>query len=203
VDQDDYVPEIFLTDADYGPVDELLATNGLRGDQPLVAIAPFAAEARKEWPEDRFAQVADMAASALDGQIVIPGSAGERSRAERFSKRLDAGATVLSGETNMRQVAALMERCDLFIGGESGLTHIAYAVGTPLVCIVGPTPVRNGPKGERARTVYAEGIECRPCRRKRCAHRRCLMEVTPEMVMAAVDDLAAEVGLSGPRRARV
>ena len=197
VDRDDYVPEIFLVDDDYAPVDELLAARGIDADRPLVAIAPCAAEARKEWPEANFVRLIEMVVAEYDAQIVIPGAPGERERAERLVERLDVSATVLAGETNMRQVAALLARCDLLIGGESGLTHICYAVGTPLVCIVGPTPLRNGPTGPLARTVYAEGIDCRPCRRKDCPHSRCLHKITPEMVMAAVRDLAAETGLGG------
>lgn len=189
VDRDDYVPEIFLADEDFGPVNELYAAEELDGRRPVVALAPFAAEARKEWPPEYWVRLGDMLSDELDAQIIIPGSAGERERAEQLGAAMKRPAIVFAGKTNMREAAAFLHQIDLFVGGESGLTHMAFAVGTPLVCIVGPTPLRNGPKGPAARTVFAEGIECRPCRDRHCEHRRCLMQVTPEMVAAAACDV--------------
>ncbi len=186
VDRNDYEPEIFLVEEDFGPVDQLIAENGLDDERPLVALAPFAAEARKEWPAAYWIELADMLTDELDARLILPGSAGERERAESLADQMQRPAIVFAGKTNMRQAAAFLRRMDLFIGGESGLTHMAFAVGTPLVCIVGPTPLRNGPKADNARTVFAEGIDCRPCRNRRCKHRKCLTRVRPEMVLEAV-----------------
>lgn len=185
VSRDDYVPEIFLVDEDFGPTNELYDAEALDGPRPVVALAPFAAEARKEWPPEYWVQLGDLLTEELDAQIIIPGSTGEREKARALGDRMKRPAIVFAGKTNMRQAAAFLQRVDLFVGGESGLTHMAFAVGTPLACIVGPTPLRNGPKGPGARTVFAEGIECRPCRNRKCEHRKCLMQVTPEMVCEA------------------
>ncbi|MFO8079595.1 MAG: glycosyltransferase family 9 protein [Armatimonadota bacterium] len=184
-DRNDYVPEIFLVEEDFGPVNELYASERLSDDRPVVALAPFTAEARKEWPPEYWVRLADMLVDEMDAQIIIPGSAGERERAEKVASGMKRPPIIFAGKTDMRQAAAFLKRIDLFIGGDSGLTHMAFAVGTPLVCIVGPTPLRNGPKSANARTVFAEGIECRPCRNRRCEHRDCLMQVTPEMVFEA------------------
>ncbi len=183
--RDDYVPEIFLVEEDFGPTNELFGVEGLNGPRPVIALAPFAAEARKEWPIEHWVRLGDTLAEQLDARIIIPGSAKERERAEALAAAMKRPALVFAGKTNMREAAAFLSRLDLFVGGESGLTHMAFAVGTPLTCIVGPTPLRNGPKGPRARSVYAEGIDCTPCRDRHCPHRRCLMEVTPEMVAEA------------------
>jgi heptosyltransferase-1 len=192
--RDDYVPEIFLVDEDFGPTEELFAAEGLDDGRPLVALAPFAAEPRKEWPPESFITVADTLIDCIGARIIIPGAAGERERAEQIAARIKESPVVFAGRTNMRQAAAFLSRMNLFIGGESGLTHMAYAVGTPQVCIVGPTPLRNGPKGPTARTVFAEGIDCRPCRNRNCPHSRCLTEVTPEMVIEAALDLTSSSG---------
>lgn len=189
VSRDDYAPEIFLTDDDFTPTNELFAVEGLNGPRPVIALAPFAAEARKEWPPEYWVRLGDLLAEQLDARIIIPGSAKERESAEELSAAMKRPALVFAGKTNMREAAAFLRRVDLFVGGESGLTHMAFAVDTPLVCIVGPTPLRNGPKGPRARTVYAEGIDCTPCRDRRCSHRRCLLQVTPEMVAEAAVEL--------------
>lgn len=185
----DYVPEIFLVEEDFLPAYELFSLEGLNGPRPVIALAPFAAEARKEWPAEYWVQLGDMLAEQFDARIIIPGSAKERERAEALSAAMKRPALVFAGKTNMREAAAFLSKMDLFVGGESGLTHMAFAVGTPQVCIVGPTPLRNGPKAPRARTVYAPGIDCTPCRDDHCPHSRCLMEVTPEMVLAAATEV--------------
>ncbi len=196
VDTDDYVPELFLDDDDFGPADELFATEHLGGDAPVVVLVPFSAEPRREWPEDRFVRLAEILTDKLGATIIIPGIESERPRAEALAQRMSCDATVFAGRTNIRQAAALLQRADLVIGGDSGLTHIAFAVRAPVVGILGPSPLRNGPKGERARTVYIDGIPCRPCRpHQPCADRRCMTQITPQMVADAALELAAHVGI--------
>ena len=151
VSRDDYVPEITLVEEDFQPANELFSLEGLNGPRPVIALAPFAAEARKEWPAEYWVRLGDMLAEQFDARIIIPGSAKERERAEALSAAMKRPALVFAGKTNMREAAAFLSKMDLFVGGESGLTHMAFAVGTPQVCIVGPTPLRNGPKAARAR----------------------------------------------------
>jgi heptosyltransferase-1 len=199
-DRDDYIPEIFLVEEDYGPTDELYDAKDLDNGRTIVAMAPFAAEPRKEWPVEYWVRLGDLLTEELDAQIIIPGSAGEREKAQKLADQMARPAIVFAGKTNMREAAAFLERVDLFVGGESGLTHMAFAVGTPLACIVGPTPLRNGPKAPNARTVFAEGIECRPCRDRQCEHRECLMKVAPETAAAAAKAAYESDGSDGNGR---
>jgi heptosyltransferase-1 len=196
VDLSDYVPELFLAEEDFGPADELFATEGLGEEGPVVVLVAFSAGPRREWPEERFVTLAGMLRETLGARIIVPGSAGERPRAESLAERMGEGAISFAGRTNLREAAALLQRADLVIGGDTGLTNIAFAVGTPVVCILGHTPVRNGPKGDKARTVYLEDIPCRPCRpRQPCEHRRCLTEIGPEMVFETVSELMTAAGV--------
>ncbi|MGD9498654.1 MAG: glycosyltransferase family 9 protein [Armatimonadota bacterium] len=196
VSRDDFRPELFLIPDDFALVDEVYATEGLDASAPVVVLVPFSAGPRKEWPPDYVVCLAELLTDRLGARIIIPGSAPERERAQALADRISRPPTVLAGRTSMREAAAFLQRADLVIGVESGLTHMAYALGTPVVCIHGCGPLRNTPVGPFTRAVYIEDIPCRPCRPSTpCAHRRCLLELTPEMVWAAVEDLAAEVGL--------
>ncbi len=190
VSREDYVPEIFLADGDFGPADALWESEHLDEAGRVIVVAPFAAESWKEWPQRFFARLGDMLSESLDARVVIPGTESERERAEQVAARMRHRAIVFAGRTNMREAAALLSRADLVIGCDSGLVHMAFAVGAPVVCIIGPTPLRNGPKGELARTVYLEGVECRPCRNRHCSHRRCLEDLVPGMVFEAAQELA-------------
>lgn len=198
VSRDDFLPEIFLVDEDFARIDQIYAEAGLGDGQPVIALVNFSAKPRREWAADRVIALAEMLMARFDARIVLPGSAAERERAEALSAQLSRPAVVVAGRTSIREAAALMQRVDLVVGVETGLTHIAYAVGTPLVCILSYTPVRNGPVGPLARTVYVEDIPCRPCRPNApCPHSyRCMAELTPEMVFAAVEDLAPAAGLA-------
>ena len=196
VDTNDYVPEVFLDSDDFGPADELFAAENLGDQAPVVVLVAFSAEPRREWPEEYFVQLADTLSSTLGARIIIPGTERERLRAEALAERMNCQPIVFAGETSIREAAALLARADLVVGGDSGLTHIAFAVGTPVVCVLGPSPLRNGPKGERARTVYVDDISCRPCRpRQRCEHHDCMRMLTPQMVADAALELATTVGL--------
>lgn len=196
VSRDDFVPELFLTEDDFGPVDRLWEEQTLADHRPVVVMIPFSAEPRREWPEQYFIELADSLTSRLGARIIIPGTERERDRARALAGRMARPPIVFAGRTSVREAAALLQRADLVIGGDSGLTHMAYAVGTPVVCIIGPSPIRNGPKGPLARSIYIDDLPCRPCRpHQRCDHRRCMLEVTPAMVLAAVEDLASSTGI--------
>jgi len=85
--------------------------------------------------------------------------------------------------------AALLQRCDLFIGVDSAGLHIAAAVGTPTVSIYGPSaPASWAPRGS-SHLVVQKDWPCVPCRRKGCDDSeqcRCLDELTVEEILQAV-----------------
>ncbi len=197
VSRDDFQPELFLIDEDFKFVDEVYATEGLYGPEPVVVLVTFSAEPRREWPADYVVRLADMLIDRFDARVVLPGTERERERAQALSERMARPAVVVAGRTTMREAAAVLKRADLVIGVESGLTHMAYAVGTPLVCVHGYGPLRNTPVGPLTRAVYVQDVPCRPCRPSTpCDHRRCIMELTPDMVFEAVEDLVREADIA-------
>lgn len=107
---------------------------------------------------------------------------------------MECSPLILTGRTSLGQAAALLQRCDLAVGNDSGLPHYAFAVGTPLVCIMGPSTLRSGPRSDRATTLVkpCEFRHCRPSDRcKRGEGRPCLEEVSVEEAVAASQDLLA------------
>ena len=113
--------------------------------------------------------------------FVIFGPAEE----EWFEKNDWNGAAIARG-MELKKVAALLSLCDVFLGNDSGLTHLAAAVGVETVALFGPTdPGEWAPRGRRV-TVVSQNVECAPCARetmKRCPHRECLTTLTPEAVI--------------------
>ena len=110
---------------------------------PLVVIAPGASQGRqeKEWPTERFAAVAE-AVVQLGG---VPTLVGADVRPELSSE----GVVDLGGRTSLRELIGILGLADLFVGNDSGVLHLAAALGTPCVALFGPTdPVQTGPHGE-------------------------------------------------------
>lgn len=128
-------PELWLTQEDRAQAAEALAAAfaGREPMSPLVALAPGAGTAHRRWPPERFAAVAG--ALVADGaSVVVVGSASD-AQAARVITGTVSGAADLTGRLSLRETAAVLERCRLGVVNDSGVAHVAAAVGTPLVWI--------------------------------------------------------------------
>jgi ADP-heptose:LPS heptosyltransferase len=93
----------------------------------------------------------------------------------------------------------LLQRSHLFLGGDTGPTHLASFIGISTVAIFGPKdPVVYAPYGENVVIVRKE-IPCSPCEKRTCDHITCITSITPEDVLIAVcklDDLIRKRSLT-------
>jgi heptosyltransferase-2 len=100
----------------------------------------------------------------------------------------------LRGRLTLPQVAYVLRRCACLVSNDTGVGHIASAVGTPVVSVFGSTsPEWTAPLGERSRVVY-EQVECSPCFDRVCrfGHYKCLSGITCATVLGAVRDVFHE-----------
>jgi len=102
---------------------------------------------------------------------------------------------MVAKELPLPTLAAVLEAAGLFIGNDSGVTHIAAAVGIPTVAIFGPTdPTVWAPRGKRVEAVCPQ-TPCAPCTREErtaCERLRCLDEVEISSVLEAVERARAQ-----------
>jgi len=92
----------------------------------------------------------------------------------------------LSCPTDVPQLLALLRRVDMYIGGDTGMMHLAALAGTPVLAIFGPTDHKvNGPYGP-THTIIRKDLPCSPCKNKHCKERKCLMEITVDEVFREV-----------------
>jgi heptosyltransferase-2 len=123
----------------------------------------------KRWAPERFAEVATALAGEYGVVILLFGERGEEETRNRFLAALGRSVTLLDlvGRCSVRQTAAAMQHCALFLGNDSGPMHLAVAVGTPVVAVFGPTdPRKNAPWGDPAHhVVVREDLPCSPCYR--------------------------------------
>ncbi len=122
--------------------------------RPLLMLAPGGGWGAKHWPAERFGEVARETLLRVSDCVVNAGS-GNTSLAAQVAAASNGAARVVA--CDIAQLAALMRRCDLFLGGDSGPTHLAAAQAVPLVALFGPTdPARNGPWGPGAKIVLRD-----------------------------------------------
>jgi heptosyltransferase-2 len=177
---------------DYDDLAEKLSPRfGIAGNQPLIGIAPGAAYGpAKRWFPERFAAVADWAIGRYDAQVLIFGSAGDGPSAAEVKKNSRHSLLDISGKTNLKEAIALIASCDLFVSNDSGLMHIAGALGIPTVAIFGSTnPVTTSPIGGNSIVVHHD-VPCGPCLKAVCPKDfRCMKLITVEEVCEAARKL--------------
>jgi heptosyltransferase I len=156
-------------------------------------LNPGAAWPNKRWPPSRFGAVAAALRERHGLMSVVPWGPGEQPIAEELVASSN-GAAILSPPTSIADLVALTRGAALMISGDTGPTHIAAAVGTPIVGLFGPTrPARNGPWSPADVVVSRDAIcECHHLRRCRRAT-MCLMDIEiAEVVDACARRLAIE-----------
>ncbi len=164
---------------------------GLSGPRFIVGMAPGAAFGpAKRWPFERFAGLADRLIGALNADVLIFGSAAERPLAEDIASAMKHTPVIIAGETSLRQLLALMTRCQLVVTNDSGPMHLAAGLGVPLVAIFGSTDERaTGPLTKRVRVVKRE-VVCSPCGLAECPiDFRCMNEISVEEAFQATLEL--------------
>jgi len=167
-------------------------TNGLKQSDRLAALCPGAIIESKRWPAVYFASLAEMLKLRGLKPVLFGGPAESRLALEIMGACREKIYSCIGNR--LEEAAALLGRCEVCVGGDSGLTHMARALGLPTVIIFGPTDPRAHRFEEHTRVLTAS-LPCRPCSRKggpkRCpyGHHDCMRLVSPEQVIKAVRQL--------------
>lgn len=164
-----------------------LGQHRLRPAQRLVAIAPDASYPANRWPADRFATLARRIEALGGFEVVLCGGGGSAALCREIAVRCP-GILVSAGQLSIYGTAALLQRASLFIGLDTGTTHLASACGVPFVALYGqrgsgrwyfpPCPVG---------VVLQEPVPCHGCWLSRCDRpgHPCLNGIGVDRVVAA------------------
>jgi len=161
---------------------------------PLFAINPFSSKgsAFKRWDIERYGELIRRVTSENLGKAIILWGPGEKAEAKHLKEIAGEGA-FLSCPTDVPQLLALLHRVDMYIGGDTGMMHLAALAGTPVLAIFGPTDHKiNGPYGP-VHKIIRKDLSCSPCRNKDCQERKCLMEITVDEVFREVLEMHKKV----------
>jgi heptosyltransferase-2 len=204
-----YLPEVSIgAEAEASSAD-------LLPDGPGLSIAVHAGSGSfsvaRRWPVERFAEVANALARRHGARIILVGGPDEVELTRRLAGLIEAAATMVAGRTTLPELAAVLRRCGLFVGNDSGLMHLAAAVRTPVVAVFGPTNerawgpygfaewqpgMREAPPGV-ANLVVRVNLPCSPClyrnfslgNRLGSPGRECLALVPSSAVISAAEAL--------------
>lgn len=168
---------------------ETLAALGVKLPQQLAVFCPGAEYGpAKRWPSVHFAALADALASR--GYAVwLLGSAKDRAIGEEIVDRANPGSLPLNlcGATSLTQAIDLLSAASFVVCNDSGLMHVAAALGRPLVAIYGSSsPGFTPPLSDRAR-IISLNLPCSPCFKRQCplGHLDCLNRLESQRVLDA------------------
>jgi len=178
---------------------DVLKNSLLHFDLKLGAYVVFAPGAEygeaKRWPSAYFADIG----ARTDLPVVLLGSAKEAALCEDIALRINQQrpklARSLAGQTDLSQAMALIASSQAMLSNDSGLMHVAAAMGVPQVAVFGSSsPLHTPPLSDKAVVMwlktdanYQPPLECAPCFERICplGHLRCLNDLTPERVAPA------------------
>ena len=161
-----------------------LRTRGLEGKRLLV-VAPGSGAKEKNWPREYFCEIIEWWTRSPTGKVSVVLGPAEEDDYSFWAEH----AAVARG-LSLGELAALLSLADVYLGNDSGVTHLAAAVGAKTVALFGPTsPAEWAPRARDAK-VISLGVECSPCdspAMKSCPHRKCLTTLKPRDIIAVLE----------------
>lgn len=174
---------------------QAMARLGLTNERPIIGLCPGAEFGpAKRWPEQHYAQVA--AAMIQQGyQVWLFGSGKDQpvtaAIQEQLSETAQAACHNLAGQTNLIEAVDLLAACQTVVSNDSGLMHVAAAVGANVIAVYGSTsPDYTPPLSDQVEIVHTD-IDCRPCFQRECpyGHLKCLTTLPASKVIQAIETL--------------
>ncbi|MCY4464586.1 MAG: WecB/TagA/CpsF family glycosyltransferase [Chloroflexi bacterium] len=170
-------------------------------DSPIVVLHAGSGgySPARRWDVDKFAELARLLQERCSASIVIVG--GKEDRGNELAESLEAPHVNLTGKTTLPQLADIMANADLFVGADSGVMHIAAAVGSPVLSLFGPSNANAWQPWTVVglAAVLRSGVACSPCSyvgqtigaREGCAARTCMKLIRPAQALATALELLA------------
>ncbi|MFT3859535.1 MAG: glycosyltransferase family 9 protein [Aquabacterium sp.] len=182
--------DVPLTDADHDEARQLLRERGWQPGQGFVCVHPGSQWPSRRWPAQRFAEVAS-ALAEQGHRLVLTGVTGERALGEALMQALPepvrAACIDLVGRTSLWSLGALIDQAALLLCNDTGVSHVAAALGTPSVVVsCGSDVARWAPADGLRHAVLWADAPCRPCAQPQCptAH-ECAWEISAASVLDA------------------
>jgi len=180
-------PVFSVPDADRMCMDDFIRQNRL-DQKPLAVIHPGTSlfGKYKRWPSKNYSELADRLTHELGYSVILTWGEQEYKIVEEIASFARYPVTIACKTASVKQLIAILHHARLYIGGDTGPTHIASSIGIPTIAIFGPKDhLVYAPYGDNAFVVRKE-IPCSPCEKRTCDHVSCITSVAPNDVFDAV-----------------
>lgn len=168
----------------------LLAASPQQESTPPLLIHPGAGWRNKEYPPERWGEVASVLNTATGLEVGVLSGPGEEAMAQAVAAASRATVPVLDAPS-LPSLAAHLRRARLLLAGDTGPLHLGHALGTPVLCVLGPTdPKRNGVYGQPEANVF-HTLPCSFCYKRFDEAKACLLAIDPAQVARRAENLLA------------
>lgn len=169
----------------------LLEQAGIEGSDLVVGVSPGSVWATKRWIPEGYGELITQLNRVYGAKVLILGGPEDREVVKEVLSHCEVEPINLIEQSSLKQLVALTDRCELFIGNDSGPMHIAVARGVPVIAIFGPTAPELGfsPYSPDSLVIQRE-LDCRPCGphgARRCpkGHFKCMNYISAREVLEA------------------
>lgn len=187
-------PRLIFSQDNIADGEKALARHSLNYDDRYIVIAPQATAASRRWGAANYGRLSARLVSETDCAVILIGSLTERAAGDEVCRIGGARVVNLCGETDLMTAAAIASSARLFLGNDSGLAHLAGAVGCPLVVLSGAdNPDETSPLCDRKKVIIKD-IDCIRCVKNVCplsgeAFMRCMKLITVDEVFDAAREV--------------
>lgn len=187
-------PKIFFSTEESEVANKCLQREGIKEGDLLIGFNPGAKWPTKMWPADHFIELGKKLVKELNGKVLVFGGPDEVDICSFIKDGIGDDAILLAGKKTLKESAALISKCNLFVSNDSGPMHIASAVDTPVIAFFGPTVQDFGFSPLGKSVVLEKQIKCRPCSlhgSDSCpkGHFKCLKDISPNEVFGKAKEL--------------
>jgi heptosyltransferase II len=200
-----YRMELFTTRDDEAAADRVWDKFGIDSRDEVICLNPGAAfGAAKHWPEEHFAQLAQELADTRGAQVLVLCGPTERQQARDIARSAHRPSVVSLAQEplSLGLTKALVRRATLLVTTDSGPRHFAAAFDRPVVTLYGPTFIDWTRTYFRKEINLQEEVPCGPCQLRVCPlDHACMKQLSPQRVLAAVNELLAEPTMVAQRKA--
>jgi heptosyltransferase-2 len=190
--------ELWLSPEDEAFAEKILREHGVQSTALVVGFGPSGGNSLlKQWPVGNFVELGRWIQTKFRSYILIVGGPGEEELGSEMEHELGPSAINMVGKVTLRETAALLKQCQLFVGNDAGPMHLAAGIEIPVIALFGSScHHRFGPWGN-AQTVLWQELPCSPCshlshldRCVRCIFDapHCILSITVEQVKQAVSE---------------
>ena len=180
--------ELFLAESERAAAARRFDTTGVTDTALKVGLFPGAGWKLREWMPERFAAIGDRLVAHFNANVLVFGGQKETELVQTVVGLMNAPAMPFAGNLQIRELAACIEQCDLFLTNDTGPMHIAAAVGTPTVSLFGPgNHIRFQPLGVMHQTIRHD-VPCSPCKQftNKCKDNICMKGIAVDEVWQSI-----------------